>query len=138
MGEHEARKLTPEDRDRLEAEKLRRADMDVLREIMATPQGRGWLWRRLEACHIFGNTFFGEETHRSAFAQGQENVGRRLWADVQEASLELYVKMCAEQKAETERQRREREEAEKIARSMEDGFFAVNEEARPIDLPAPE
>jgi len=124
---------------RLEIEKRRKAELDVIRSIMMTKAGRAWIWNWLDKCHIFGSTFFGEETHRSAFAQGQENVGRILWLDVQEASLDQYVKMVQEQKEEERRLAKVREEDAKAQASREDPFFADNEQAmQPIDLPPPE
>jgi hypothetical protein len=58
---------------------------------------------------------------------------------VQEASLDQYVKMVQEQKEEERRLAKVREEDTKAQASLEDPFFADNEQAmQPIDLPPPE
>ena len=92
-----------ENNARADVARFKRADADVLRTIMMGKEGRAWLYRFLDRCHIFGDTFAGEQTHLSAFMQGQENIGRQLWLDVQNASLDLYMKMMKEQKDEEKR-----------------------------------
>src|SRR6267154_4206594 len=86
-----------------EAARKARDDADVLRKLMFSKQGRGFLYRRLEMCHIYGNTFAGEETHVSAFQQGEENVGKRLMLEAMDASPDLYVQMIKEQREESKR-----------------------------------
>jgi hypothetical protein len=98
----------------------KREDADVLRTLMHNKHGRAFLYRFLEGCHIYGDTFAGENSHTSAFNQGQENVGKRLMVMAMDASPDLYVQMIKEQREEEsrldavrrqeERSRRERDE----------------------------
>jgi hypothetical protein len=106
-GSHDATDDILENNLRSEQASRRRDDMDVLRKIMHDPKGRCWLYRLMEKCNVMGQTFFGEETHKSAFAQGQENIGKQLFLEVTDASLDLYVRMIKEAKAEDERQAKE-------------------------------
>jgi hypothetical protein len=128
-----------EKRLREEERQLARNDAAVIRKIMMTHNGRAWIYRFLERCSIFGDTFHGEETHRSAFAQGQENIGKQLWLAVQDASLDLYVQMVKEQREEEKRLAKVRR-ADGEAQTPEaiDAEEALGVNAHMIDLPAPE
>lgn len=102
-----------------DASRQDRDDADVLRLLMHTKQGRAWLYRFLSKCNIYGETFSGEQTHTSAFKQGQENIGKQLMLETQGASVDLYMKMIKEQQDEEKRldevrrkERKVREEAE--------------------------
>lgn len=99
-----------------DAARQAREDADVLRTIMHSKTGRAWLYRSLERCHIYGETFAGEQTHLSAFRQGEVNIGKRLMLDMQEASPDLYMKMIKEQQDEQKRldelRRKERKDRE--------------------------
>jgi len=103
-----------------EVARKKREDADELRKLMLTKPGRAFLYRRLERCHIYGATFAGEETHISAFRQGEENIGKQLMLEAMDASPDLYVKMIKEQREEEARldevrrtEARNREETEK-------------------------
>ena len=88
---------------RSEQARRKREDADVVRKLMKDKNGRSWLYRLLETCHIYGDTFRGEETHLSAFCQGQENVGKQLMLEVIDASGDLYITMMREQREEEAR-----------------------------------
>ena len=120
-------------------EKRRRADLDVIRRIMLTKEGRAWFWRLLDRGHIFGSPFFGEETHKTAFAIGEENFAKKLWLDLQEASLDLYVRMVAEQRDEAQRLEKVRKsDAVREKAALDPYAFDNQMAAQPIDLPPPE
>ena len=101
---------------RSEQARLKREDADVIRGLMHSKNGRSWLYRFLERCHIYGETFRGEETHVSAFCQGQENVGKQLMLEVIDASGDLYITMMREQR---EQESRLAKEAKKRADKAE-------------------
>ncbi len=114
-----------------DAARQAREDSDVLRLLMHSKQGRAWLYRFLSKCNIYGDTFSGEETHTSAFKQGQENIGKQLMLETQAASVDLYMKMIKEQQDEEKRldevRRRERKQrdAEEAPPSAEDMVSAL-------------
>lgn len=112
-----------------------REDADTLRGIMMRKEGRAWLYRVLAKCHIFGDTFAGEQTHVTSFRQGQENIGRQLWLDVQDASLDLYVKMIKEQKDEEDRLEKVRQKDETRRRGKD--APPLTPDSQYPDLPPP-
>lgn len=105
VGSYDATDPEAEKRARREQEIQRGNDFEVVRFLLGTKARRSWLYRKLEACHIYGNSFQGEETHKTAFALGQENIGKQLMLEASDASSELYMLMMKE--AKTEEARRE-------------------------------
>jgi len=67
----------------------------VVRQLMATTYGRGWVWDILESTHIFRTTHTGEALS-AAFAEGERNVGLKLLADVMLAAPSEYLQMTRE------------------------------------------
>lgn len=80
-----------------------REDADVLRKIMHDKQGRAWLYRQLESCHIYSSTFTPGQSDVTAFQLGEENYGKKLMLASQSASVDLYMQMIREQQAEEKR-----------------------------------
>lgn len=80
-----------------------RADADYLRTIMHTKPGRAWLYRLLERCNIYGESFAPGQPDVTAFRLGNENIGRQLMLAAMDASADLYVKMINEQREEEKR-----------------------------------
>ena len=67
-----------------------------LKWILATEQGRRFVWRLLETTGIFKSSFTGSsETY---FLEGQRNVGLKLLADVMECEPQAYLKMYIDSK----------------------------------------
>lgn len=81
----------------------RRNDADVLRRLMHTPEGRSWLYRKLEVCQIYGNAFMPGQADTTAFQLGMQNVGKMLLAEAMDASGDLYLLMRGEAREEEER-----------------------------------
>lgn len=125
---------------RSEETRRRRADADVLRKLMFTREGRDWLYRRLESCDIYGNSFVPGEPDTTAFRLGQQNIGKQLMVEAIDASADLYVKMVNEQKEEEKRLAKVMRDLEE-RKKTEGGF--VEDEPMPSpftvpDLPPPE
>jgi hypothetical protein len=103
-----------------EIKRREREDADVWRRILHSKQGRAWLYRRLERCHIYASTFVPGQSDVTAFQLGEENIGKRLMLEAQDASPDLYVQMLKEQREEEKRldevrrtEQKRREEAER-------------------------
>ena len=128
-----------EKRLREEERQLARDDADVIRKIMMTRNGRAWMYRFLEKCHIFENPFIPGMADATAHNLGEANIGKQLWLDVQNASLDLYVQMIRETKEEEKRLAKVRR-ADVEAQTPEaiDVEEALGVNAHMIDLPAPE
>lgn len=85
----------------LKREMERRAsnDVAVMAELLSARNSRAWLYRKLAFCNIYGPTFFFEKTHRTSFALGQENVGKMLLNQAQQADGAGYLLMIQEANA---------------------------------------
>ena len=90
-------------KEQAKREKFRRDNelADVKAALTSTPAGRRVLWRILELCNVERSTFSGEETHKSAFREGQRTVGTTILADAEEADLEGVMAMKQEAKGAT-------------------------------------
>ena len=80
----------------------RKADQDVLRKLMHTPDGRDWLYRFLDSCHMMASPFVpgSTDTNTIMFRLGEQNVGKRLQVAAEGASVDLYMTMIKEHLAE--------------------------------------
>lgn len=63
---------------------------NVIRMIMATTDGREWMWNLLGNCHIYHQTFTSDPL-QSAFNEGQRSVGLALMADILTTCPEEYI-----------------------------------------------
>lgn len=75
------------------AERLR-----MVEAIMQQIEGRRWVFDFLQGCHIYGNPVVQSDPHMTYFNLGQENVGKRLLADVVAAAPREYLLMLEENK----------------------------------------
>ena len=63
-----------------------------LNAIMATEDGRAWMWDHLANCGVFHSTYT-QNPHDTAFNEGRRSIGLRLIADLRELSFKLYQAM---------------------------------------------
>jgi len=83
---------------RVNADKRRRErEVDDLRAVVATPEGRRVMWRMLEHCGVFRSTFTGHGA-RDAFNEGARNVGLFVMGELAEAEPEVITTMLKESK----------------------------------------
>lgn len=75
-----------------DAKAQRIADRDIIRSLMSTTAGRSWVYRLLEATHIY-QTSRRSTPHDTYFAEGERNVGLRLLTDLMSYCPELYLQM---------------------------------------------
>ena len=75
-----------------EQKRERLKEIDDLRKILKTPEGRRYLWRQLGKCGIFRNSFNPNSNH-TAFSEGQRNVGLALLIEINEADITAFAKM---------------------------------------------
>lgn len=76
----------------------REQELEDVKFILGSLQGRRFVWRYLEECGVFKTSFTG--TSQTFFLEGERNVGLRLLADINEAQPEAYVTMMKENKQE--------------------------------------
>jgi hypothetical protein len=80
-----------EKQQRLERER----ELDVVRAVMATPEGRMFVWWLLGRFK-WGQTVFDENPTKMAFQAGVQNAGNLLMAEVTEADDRLLLQMMQE------------------------------------------
>ena len=119
---------------RRDARRIDRQDKDVLRKLMHTPEGRSWLYRKLETCHIYSSTFSAGQSDVTAFQLGEENIGKRLMLECQAASVDLYMKMIKERQ---EWEREQDVQREKEGKRREDLDRAPTVDELMPELPPP-
>ena len=71
-------------------------DEGVVRSVMSDPVGRGWMYRRLERCHIFKTSHTGNALN-TAFAEGERNIGLMFLDDIMRACPQQYTQMMEEE-----------------------------------------
>ena len=67
-----------------------------LRIVLASPQGRRFLWRMLTAAGVFRLSFVSGDAESTAFNEGRRSLGLMLMADLHALDPELYVTMARE------------------------------------------
>lgn len=85
---------------REKAKQAKSADSDkknVLVDLLASREGRLWMRDLLESCHIFQSSF-GADALKTAFNEGERNVGLKLLSDIMQSCPDKYVEMMKEKK----------------------------------------
>ena len=73
-------------------------ELDDVRYILASPQGRRFFWKYLDFCGVFRTSFTGNS--QTFFNEGLRNVGLKMLSDLNDADPNAYVKIMNEQKGE--------------------------------------
>jgi hypothetical protein len=81
-------------------ESVRDRELHDLRTVMASLEGRRFIWRLLDRAGVFRTSFTGNST--TFFNEGQRNMGLIVLADVHEACADTYIQMMTEAKKDTE------------------------------------
>ena len=67
----------------------------VLRNIMGSQAGRGWMFELLTLCHVY-ETSFSTNALSMAYHEGERNIGLKLVAALAVACPERYIEMMRE------------------------------------------
>jgi len=70
---------------------------ETVRGMMLTEANRKYVYDLLASCNIYGNSF-ASDPYKTAFNLGEQNIGRRILADLQLSCPDLYLVMLEEQK----------------------------------------
>lgn len=70
------------------------ARTQVIRQLMASPEGRAWVHDRLILCF---HTPFQSDPYLTAFNCGKQNEALALFAEVTASAPEMYLQMMKEQ-----------------------------------------
>lgn len=69
--------------------------LNGLKQIMASADGRAWMWDFLSRCGLFAVLFSGH-ANRDAFDNGMRNAGMPVFADIQKNCMNEYLTMVKE------------------------------------------
>lgn len=81
-------------RAKSEEEFLRDQELNDIRTIMSTKEGRRYMLGLLKRCNIYRNSFTGNST--TFYNEGMRNIGLKVLGDINEGSLDLYNTMMQE------------------------------------------
>jgi hypothetical protein len=81
-------------------EQIRDRELNDVRTVMNTVEGRRFVWRMLDRAGVFRTSFTGNST--TFFNEGMRNMGLIVLADVHEACSDKYIQMMTESKKDTE------------------------------------
>ena len=79
-----------------QAERIEAKRQDAFRSLMATADGRRWVWWLLERCGVFRSSFTGDAT--TYFHEGTRNVGLMVIADINALCPQHFATMMTEAK----------------------------------------
>lgn len=72
----------------------REREIEALRNILSTYDGRAFLWRLLEECGIYTSSFTGNST--TFFNEGKRHVGLWTLNEIMDVNPNLYQQMRVE------------------------------------------
>lgn len=75
----------------------RRSELNEVRALLATAEGRKFLWRLLERCGVYKSSY-DQSGSRVYFNEGRREVGLWVLAEIIEAEPEAYVSLMKEAK----------------------------------------
>lgn len=78
----------------LDAQLAREREINDLKTVMGSVNGRRFMWRLLEKAGIFKSSMTGNS--QTFFLEGQRNIGLFLLAQINEHCLDQYVVMLNE------------------------------------------
>lgn len=79
----------------------RNQQLDDIRTVISTVQGRRFLWRLLGFCKTFETVW--ENSARIHYNAGKQDVGHYLLAEINDAGQEAFFTMMREQTKETKK-----------------------------------
>jgi hypothetical protein len=99
-------------------EHLRQQEADV-KEILKTEGGRRFFYKYLCRCGVFESNF-DRDSHVTAFYEGERKIGLDLFADMNRADPEAFIKMHREAEYDKELKKEHEEEASKKNKEGDD------------------
>lgn len=78
--------------------RIRDRELENLRVLLSTPQGKEFVWGVLEFCGIFKDSMTGSSM--TFYNEGRRSVGLKVLADVTKASPQAFVQMMMDNEKE--------------------------------------
>lgn len=80
---------------RKKSARTRATRLEFVSAAMTTPQGRAWFYDLLVRCRVVATPYV-ENSDKTIFNLGQQNIGLMVLSDIQDAAPENYLKMITE------------------------------------------
>jgi hypothetical protein len=77
-------------------EERRRQEMNDLRQVLSTKEGRNVLWRLIGRCKTFNSIW--DQSAKIHYLAGQQDIGHFLISEIEEADQEAFFLMMKEQR----------------------------------------
>lgn len=74
----------------------REQEVDDIKFILSSAQGRRFYWRLLERCGVYSLSFRAGQPDQTAYLEGHRNIGLTFLNDLMTAEPEAYLKMMKE------------------------------------------
>jgi len=71
--------------------RLRERELNEMRVILSTKEGRRFLWRLMGKCKTFNSIY--ESSAKIHYNSGQQDIGHYLLAEIDQADPEMFFKM---------------------------------------------
>ena len=85
-------------KQRKKAARTRADRLKFIEAAMQHEQGRAWFYDILLFCKVFQGPY-DPDPYRTAFLCGEQNIGLRILADLQDAAPDNYLQMIRENKS---------------------------------------
>ncbi|TSA28590.1 hypothetical protein D4R71_00360 [bacterium] len=72
--------------------RVRQKEIDDVRKILKTPEGRRDYWRRMGKCGILRSSFT-PNSNQTAFNEGKREIGLDILIDINEADCSAFARM---------------------------------------------
>ena len=76
--------------------RLRKEELSYVNKIMSTREGRKWMLNMLNICKTFTNPIVAQDTHYTYHNLGEQNIGKKLLQDINDAAPDQYILMMKE------------------------------------------
>ena len=75
------------------SDRLMEWDKENLRSILKEKWGCGFIWRLLEKCNVFSQSFVPGSSDLTAFNEGRRSIGNALLIQVMDINPDAYLEM---------------------------------------------
>lgn len=82
--------------DEIKRKRRKQREINDLRDILTTPQGRRYIWKLWGCTGVFRASYAPKDANLTAFREGQRDIGLILLQDINEASPTALAQMRSE------------------------------------------
>ena len=82
--------------DDIKRKRRKQRDVNDLRDILALPQGRRYIWKLWGLTGVFRASYVPKDSNLTAFKEGQRDIGLALLQDINDASPTALGQMRSE------------------------------------------